>query len=113
MSIKNTNSLAGLNQTTVVRRDNCLLVTLGVFKKNTTLVKEVSALLTSMEKGGGLSGGGLILLTGECTLPVMAVVINAIAHAFSAVAVFDPKLKGYVVSITHDPKYEVGELLLN
>ncbi|MEH1828231.1 MAG: CRISPR-associated protein Csx3 [Nostoc sp.] len=26
-------------------------------------------------------------------------------------AIFDPKLSGYVVSITHDPKYKLGKVL--
>jgi CRISPR-associated protein Csx3 len=36
---------------------------------------------------------------------------HAVGHIYGAIACFDPKLNKYVVSISHDPDYEVGNLI--
>jgi CRISPR-associated protein Csx3 len=58
-----------------------------------------------------LTGGKLVKFTGPAALPVAMALAHAVAHLFGAVACFDPKLSGYVVCTTHDPAYELGQLL--
>jgi CRISPR-associated protein Csx3 len=36
---------------------------------------------------------------------------HRLVHRFGAVAVFDPKLAKYVVCVTHNPTYELGQLV--
>ena len=36
---------------------------------------------------------------------------HAVSHVYGAVAVYDPKLDGYVVAVSHDPEYPVGALI--
>jgi CRISPR-associated protein Csx3 len=36
---------------------------------------------------------------------------DAVSHAHDAVAVWDPKLSKYVVSVAHGPTYELGQLI--
>lgn len=45
------------------------------------------------------------------SLPAACAIAHAIAHRFSAVGVFDPKLNGYVVAVTHDPEVELGSII--
>ncbi len=56
-------------------------------------------------------GGRLVLVNGPASLPVACVLAHYLAHRFGAVAVYDPKLGSYVVSITHDPEYPLGALI--
>lgn len=58
-----------------------------------------------------LTGGKLVKFNGPAALPVAMALAHAVAHLFGAVACFDPKLSGYVVCITHDPDYPLGQLL--
>lgn len=58
-----------------------------------------------------LKGGPLVRFNGPCSLPVAMALAHAVAHLYGAVAVFDPKLQRYVVSISHRPDLTVGTLL--
>lgn len=58
-----------------------------------------------------LAGGNRILITGACSLPVSFVICHAVAHKFGFVGVFDPKLKSFVVAVSHDPANPVGTLI--
>jgi CRISPR-associated protein Csx3 len=58
-----------------------------------------------------LAGGELVKFNGPAALPVAMALAHAVAHLFGAVACFDPKVGGYVVCITHDPNYQLGQLL--
>lgn len=58
-----------------------------------------------------LSGGKLVKFNGSAALPVAMALAHAVGHLFGAVACFDPKVGGYVVCITHDPDYQLGQLL--
>lgn len=55
--------------------------------------------------------GKLVKLTGPASLPVAFVIAHELNHICPAVAVFDPKLGSYVVSVTHSPLYQLGDLL--
>lgn len=77
---------------------------------NDVIVREVDARMREL-KGEGLAGGRLVLLNGAASLAAISVIVHHVAHLFGAVGVFDPKLDGYVVVISHDPAFSPGDLL--
>jgi len=58
-----------------------------------------------------LEGGKLVTFDGPCSLPVAMALAHAVAHLYGAVAVKDPKLGKFVVSISHRPDLTVGMLI--
>lgn len=71
---------------------------------NTEIVKEVHEMQ--------LMGCGLLaLISGPASLPVAFVLCHKLCHRYGAVAVYDPKLQGYVVSVSHNPMFKVGDLI--
>ena len=58
-----------------------------------------------------LTGGRGLHFNGPASLPVAMALAHAVAHKFGYVACFDPKLSGYVVAITHDPAFHLGQLI--
>lgn len=83
-----------------------LKIGFGSPAQNTEMVKEVQAMLAGMELNGKL-----VLLNGPASLPVAVVLAHKLVHVFGAIGVFDPKLNGYVVSASHDPQFELGQLI--
>jgi CRISPR-associated protein Csx3 len=58
--------------------------------------------------------GKVAKINGPASLPVGVALGHALAHICPAVAVFDPKLGDggkYVVAISHDPRFAVGDLI--
>jgi len=85
-----------------------LEISFGRQAQNPTLILEAVAALRELE----LTGGKLVKFNGPTTLPVAMALAHQVAHLFGAVACFDPKLTpGYVVCITHDPEFELGQQL--
>lgn len=74
---------------------------------NCQIVKDASEALASL----GEVGGKLALVNGPASLPVAMVLCHRLAHKFGAVACYDPKLSGYVVAVTHDPDFPLGDLI--
>ena len=91
----------------ISREGEILRVGFGTPAENNQIVQDAAKALEAVD----LTGGGLIKINGPASLPVAVVIAHAIAHLFSAVAVFDPKLGKYVVSVTHDAKYQLGDLV--
>lgn len=58
-----------------------------------------------------LKGGGLLRIHGPASLPVSMVIAHAVSHRYGAIAMFDPKIQGYIVAISHDPSWSVGDVL--
>lgn len=56
-------------------------------------------------------GGRLALVTGPASLPAAVAIGHKLVHRFGAVACFDPKLGGFVVAVSHDPEFKVGQLI--
>lgn len=84
-----------------------LKIGFGSPAQNTEIVKDAKAALEACQ----LQGGELVLLNGPASLPVACVITHGVCHKFSAVGVFDPKMSGYVVSIAHGGKYNVGDVI--
>lgn len=91
----------------ISREGDTLRVGFGTPAENNEIVRDVEKNLEAVD----LSGGGLLKVNGPASMPVAMVIAHAVAHIFAAIAVFDPKLGKYVVSITHDPKYRLGDLI--
>ena len=77
---------------------------------NDVIVKDVHPTLDKMKAEGTL-GGPLLKITGPASLPVAFVIAHTVLHLYGAVAVFDPKLQKYVVSVSHNPDYTAGDLI--
>ena len=79
--------------------------------QNDQIVRDAAARLDEMAESGELKGGKLLKINGPASLPVACVLAHKVAHLFGAVGVFDPKLGKYVISITHNPTYKLGDLI--
>lgn len=96
----------------VALEGNVLRIGFGDPAQNDQIVRDVAARLDEMIGCGELKGGELIRINGPASLPVAVVIGHALAHLYGAVAVYDPKLGKYVVSLTHgNPDLRVGDLV--
>jgi len=87
-----------------------LMLSFAKTAPNSQLVRDVEARMKEL-RAESLGGRPLVLLNGPASLPVLAVIVHHVDHLFGAVAVFDPKLDAYVVCITHDPRFAVGDTI--
>ena len=79
----------------------------GAPAQNDVIVRDAVAAVAALN----LQGGKLVRLNGPASLPVACAIAHAVGHIFSAVAVFDPKMSGYVVAISHNPEILVGTII--
>jgi CRISPR-associated protein Csx3 len=91
--------------------DGVLKIKFGEPAQNDQIVRDVAARLDEMAEAGELSGGPLVKINGPASLPVACVLAHKLAHLYGAVGIFDPKLGKYVISITHNPMYKLGDLI--
>lgn len=93
---------------------NVLKVGFGEAAQNDRIVKDVASRLDEMIQDGTLAGGPLLRVNGPASIPVAFVLAHRLVHLYGAIAVFDPKLAEplkYVVCITHNPNYKLGDLV--
>ena len=95
----------------ISREGDVLRLSFGAPAQNDHIVRDAVACLDEMGQSGELDGGGLIKLNGPASLPVAVAIANALSGRFEAVAVFDPKLNGYIISVTNSPNYELGSII--
>ncbi len=88
-----------------------LKVGFGAPAQNNQIVKDAKARLDEMVSSGELAGGPVIKIYGPASVPVAVTIAHAVAHLYEAVAVFDPKLGKYVVSVSHGTAYQAGDLI--
>lgn len=88
-----------------------LKVGFGEPAQNDSIVRDAAARLDEMIETGELKGGGLLKINGPTSLPVAYVLVHKVAHLYGAIGVFDPKLGKYVIVITHNPAYKLGDLI--
>ncbi|MDF5715024.1 MAG: CRISPR-associated protein Csx3 [Rhizonema sp. NSF051] len=91
--------------------DEILRVNFGEPAQNDQIVKDAATRLEEMAKSGELVGGQLLKINGPISIPVAFVLAHKVGHLYGAIALFDPKLGKYVISITHNPEYKLGELI--
>jgi CRISPR-associated protein Csx3 len=91
--------------------NNNLLVNFGTPAQNDKIVKDAAARLEEMLKSGELRGGQLLKINGTASIPVAFVLAHRLCHLFGAIGYFDPKLGKYVICITHNPEYNLGDMI--
>ena len=89
---------------------NVLMVNFGEPAQNDQIVRDAATRLAEM--ASELTGGTLLKINGPASIPVAFVLAHKLSHLYGAIAIYDPKLGGkYVVSITHNPVYKLGDLI--
>ncbi|MFH1621189.1 MAG: CRISPR-associated protein Csx3 [Patescibacteria group bacterium] len=81
-----------------------LRLSFGSPAQNDVIVRDAVVALEAHK----LEGGKLVLLNGPASLPVACALAHGLGHIFGAIGVFDPKMAGYVVAVSHDPTFPVG-----
>lgn len=84
-----------------------LKIGFGTQAQNDEIVRDAIAAVKALK----LEGGKVVRLNGPALLPVAIAIAHEIGHLFGAIAAFDPKLGKYVVSVSHDPDFAVGDLI--
>lgn len=92
-------------------QDETLQVNFGEAGQNDDIVKDAAARLEGMTSMGKMTGGQLLKINGPISIPVAFVLAHKVSHIYGAVAVFDPKIGKFVICITHNPAYKLGDLI--
>jgi CRISPR-associated protein Csx3 len=92
-------------------QNGVLRVSFGETAQNDQIVQDAAARLEEMASTGELTGGQLLKINGPISIPVAFVLAHKLAHIYGAIGLFDPKLGKYVISITHNPAYKLGDLI--
>ena len=92
-------------------QDETLQVNFGEAGQNDDIVKDAAAKLEGMTSMGKMTGGQLLKINGPISIPVAFVLAHKVSHIYGAVAVFDPKIGKFVICITHNPAYKLGDLI--
>ncbi|GAX37388.1 CRISPR-associated protein Csx3 [Nodularia sp. NIES-3585] len=92
-------------------KDGILRVRFGEPAQNDQIVKDAAARLEEMTTSGELTGGQLLKINGPISIPVAFVLAHKLSHIYGAIGFFDPKIGKYVISITHNPAYKLGDLI--
>jgi len=79
----------------------------GAPAQNTEIVPDAIKAMKAIDG----KNGDLALFNGPASLPVGMALGHEVAHLYGAIACFDPKLNGYVVCVSHDPRFSVGQLI--
>lgn len=95
----------------ITRGGRILKVGFGDPATGDVIVRDAHEALREIADRDELGGGGLLCINGRCTVPVAVLLGHAVSHIFAAIGVFDPKLNGYIVCVSHDPAYPVGTVI--
>lgn len=104
-------TLERMTSYTIALDDDILKVGFADPAQNDQIVRDAAARLDELLSSGSLVGGKLLKINGPASIPVAFVIAHKLAHLYGTIAVYDPKLASYVVCITHDPAYKLGELI--
>ncbi|MFH1048342.1 MAG: CRISPR-associated protein Csx3 [Patescibacteria group bacterium] len=102
---------AGSTTYKVDLKGDVLVVGFGKPAQNDQIVKDAVKRLDEMIDAGELAGGPMIKINGPASLPVAIAIAHAIGHLYEVVAVFDPKMAKYVVSISHGATHQPGDMV--
>jgi len=80
------------------------------------IVRDAKVQLQQLIDSGQLPGGKLLKVNGRSTVLASFVMARELAHLYSAIAIFDPKLGApgldrYIITISHTPDYQVGNTI--
>lgn len=88
-----------------------LKLSFGAPASNAEIVRDAISEIERLVASGELTSEKIIKLNGPASLPAAVAITNSISNLFEVIAVFDPKLNGYVVAISSDSAHEVGSIL--
>lgn len=91
----------------VLEGSNLLKMSFGTPAQNDQIVRDAVTAVKALN----LEGGKIMKLNGPASLPVAISIGHEIGHLYGAIACFDPKLAKYVVAISHDPDFAIGQLV--
>lgn len=77
---------------------------------NPDLVKYVHEKLPEIVEEENM-GGKLLKITGPCSLPIAFVISHIVTHLYSMVAIYDPKLEGFVIVSSHGGIKVIGDII--
>ncbi|MBD2456630.1 CRISPR-associated protein Csx3 [Nostoc sp. FACHB-87] len=80
------------------------------------IVRDVAAKLDEMITTGELPGGNLIKINGRISVLVSQILADKLGKLYDSIALLDPKIgepgiDRYVVTISRNPNYQVGDIL--
>ena len=90
-----------------------LKLSFGTPSSNIEIVKDAVSEVDRLVASGELATGRVLKLNGPASIPVAVAITSRVSSLYEVVAVFDPKLNGYIVSISSDPTIEIGSVLKN
>lgn len=90
--------------------NDVLTVGFGEPASNDAIVKEVAQSIKWIKDE---VHGKVLKINGPASMPIAFVLAHELAHVTAGVAVYDPKLNGYVVVISHGGPYKIGEVIIN
>lgn len=91
--------------------EDTLKISFGEASSNEQIVKDAAARLEEMAKSGELRGGQLLKITGPTSIPVAFVLAHRLCHLYGAIGCYDPKLGKFIICVSHNPKYNQGDLI--
>lgn len=77
------------------------------------IVRDAQKRLKELIDSEVLTGGTLLKINGPMSIPVSYTIAHLLGHLYSAIAVFDPRLKSYIVAISTNPEYKLGDRIGN
>jgi len=57
------------------------------------------------------AGGKGLIISGRAPIWLYCYVFHYYLHLFRVIAIYDPKLQGAIIVASHDPEYEVGNII--
>ncbi|MGY6528530.1 MAG: hypothetical protein ACXITR_01245 [Cyanobacterium sp.] len=84
--------------------------TLGI-KDGDSLTREVEEKINQLIATKQLKGGKLLKINGKSSVLASFVIAHKVCHLYANVAVFDPKIDGYVTVTRHGGLYPIGHYL--
>lgn len=83
-----------------------LRLSFGTPAQNSQIVRDAVSALEELK----LQGGQTVFLNGPASLPAACAIAHGVSHLFREVAVFDPKMAGYIVAVSHGGR-EIGTVI--
>ncbi|MBE9214596.1 CRISPR-associated protein Csx3 [Plectonema cf. radiosum LEGE 06105] len=105
-----------MNTYNIQLEDDILKVGFAKPANGDQIVRDAAVRLDEMIASGEFSGGKLLKIDGPASLAVCYLIAHKIAHLYSAIAIFDPKIgrpgyKTFITAVSHTPAYKIGEII--
>lgn len=86
-----------------------LKIGFGEAAQNDQIVKDAKAAAEAVK--AEIQGQPVLKISGPASLPVAMLLAHEFNHIVGSVACFDPKLNKFVICISHNPDYAIGDLI--